>query len=58
MFTTIDKAIAAVLGGLISYAALKWGFNADWVTPEVLAVISSAVSGLLAYVVPNKAPKP
>jgi hypothetical protein len=56
MFTTIDKAIAAVLGGLISFLALKFGINVDWMTPDLLNSISIAIAGVLVYLVPNKKP--
>lgn len=56
MFTTVDKAIAAVIGGLVSFLALQFGISADWLTPELQVMISSAVSGLLTYLVPNKKP--
>ena len=55
MFTTVDKAIAAILGGLVSFLALKFGFQADWLTADMINTISVAVSGLLVYLVPNKA---
>lgn len=54
MFTTIDKAIAAVLGGLISFFTLQFGIQVEWMTPELVGTISSVVTGLLVYLVPNK----
>jgi hypothetical protein len=54
MFTTADKAIAAILGGLVSFAALKWGIQIDWLTPDFINTISIAVAGILVYLVPNK----
>lgn len=56
MFTTVDKAIAAVLGGLISFLALKFGVNVPWITPDLINTISIAVAGALTYLVPNKPP--
>ncbi len=54
MFTTIDKAFAAIIGGFGSFAALQWGFSVDWLTPELTAMISTAFATLLTYLVPNK----
>jgi len=54
MFTTIDKAIAAIIGGVAGFLALKFGFSADWLTPEMVVMVSSALAGLLTYLVPNK----
>jgi zinc transporter ZupT len=56
MFTTIDKAIAAVLGGLVSFLALKFGIQADWLTPDLINTLSVAIAGALVYLVPNKKP--
>lgn len=54
MFTTIDKAIAAVVGGIASFLLLKFGIHADWLTPDIINTLSIAVAGLLTYWVPNK----
>lgn len=54
MFTTIDKAIAAVLGGALSFLALKFGVQVEWMTPDLINSISIAVAGVLTYVVPNR----
>jgi len=54
MFTTIDKAIAAVIGGIASFFGLQFGFNAEWLTPDLTVTISSLIAGVLTYFVPNK----
>lgn len=54
MFTTVDKAIAAILGGAVSFLALKFGIGADWISADVINSISIAVAGILVYLVPNK----
>jgi hypothetical protein len=54
MFTTIDKAIAAILGGVLSVLALKFGVVLDWATPDLLASVGAVVTALLVYLVPNK----
>ena len=57
MFTTVDKAIAAILGGLVSFATLKWGVQLDWLTPDLINTLSIAIAGALVYLVPNKKPE-
>jgi CBS-domain-containing membrane protein len=57
MFTSIDKAIVAILGGLATVAAMSFGVNVDWATPELLGSIGSVLSAILVYVVPNKEPE-
>jgi hypothetical protein len=54
MFTTIDKAIVAILGGLATVAAMSFGVNVDWATPELLGSIGTMLNAILVYVVPNK----
>jgi len=54
MFTTVDKALAAIIGGFASLLALKFGIHADWLTPDLINSISIAVAGGLVYLVPNK----
>jgi hypothetical protein len=57
MLTSVDKAIAAILGGLVSFLALKFGVQVDWMTPDLINSISIAVAGVLTYLVPNKKPE-
>lgn len=54
MFTTVDKAIAAIIGGFVSFATLKWGIQIDWMTPELINSVSIAIAGALVYLIPNK----
>lgn len=57
MFTTIDKAIAAIIFGILSIVQIMtgWGIDSIGLTPDVLTVIINAVVGPLAvYLVPNK----
>lgn len=54
MLTTVDKAIVAILPGIVAWVNQKWGlhFNAD---PATLTLVVSAISTILVYFVPNKA---
>lgn len=54
MFSTVDKAIAAILGGLISFLAMRFGLALDFLTPEVINTLSVMIAGILAWAVPNK----
>ena len=55
MFTSFDKAIAALVGALLTIAA-TFGLPTDWATPEIIGVIGSVLTSLLTFVVPNKKP--
>lgn len=53
MLTTIDKAIVAILPGIVAWANQKWGFHFD-ASPETLTLVVSAISTILVYFIPNK----
>jgi hypothetical protein len=56
MFTSFDKALAAFLGAGLSMLAL-WGLPvpAFLQDPATQGALVALISGVLAYVVPNKA---
>jgi len=54
MLTTIDKALVAILPGIVAWVNQKWGFHLD-ATPETLTLVVSAISTVLVYFIPNKA---
>jgi len=53
MFTTIDKAIAAMIGGLGSFLMLKFGIDLS-LSADTINMISVGVSTFLTWLVPNK----
>lgn len=53
MITSFDKAIVAMLGGILSIAA-SFGLSVDWATPELIGTIGSVITGILTYLIPNK----
>lgn len=53
MITSFDKAIAAVLGGVLSIVA-AFGINVEWATPEMIGIAGSVLTGILTYLIPNK----
>lgn len=54
MITGFDKAIVAVLGGLVTILA-AFGLELTWATPELIGTIGSVLTGILTYLIPNKA---
>jgi hypothetical protein len=57
MFTTLDKALVAVLIPLLLWANQKWGLTLP-VDADTWLPIVAALGGLLVYAVPNKAGAP
>ena len=53
MFTSVDKAIAAVLSGLL-FVAASFGVEHN-VSGEMIASIAAVIAGVVTYLVPNKA---
>lgn len=54
MFTTFDKAIAAVVGGIGSILVMHNVIPEGALSPELVASISSVIAGVVAWAVPNK----
>lgn len=53
MFTSMDKALAALLG-VIVYFLGQFGINLPWLTPELTSDIAVAVTPFVVWLVPNK----
>lgn len=53
MNTTINKAIVALLGSLVTLAGV-FGLELDWVSDEVIGAAGAILTTLLVYLVPNK----
>ncbi len=58
MFTSVDKAIAAIFGGIVTVASMVFGVEAAWATPELIAAVGSVITTVLVYAVPNKTATP
>lgn len=54
MFTTVDKAIAAVLMGILSILVLAFPALQTFVTPETAQVVAGILTPLVVYLVPNR----
>jgi hypothetical protein len=55
MFTSMDKAIVALIMGVLSILNLVWGINIG-VSAETVSAIIAAVTPILVYLIPNKHP--
>lgn len=53
MFTSVDKAVTAVVMGALSLANLFFGFNLGF-DPEMLSGLIAAATPFLVWLVPNK----
>ena len=55
MFTSFDKAIAALVTPIVSLLTLSGVLPESVATPEVVAGITALVTALAVYLIPNKA---
>ena len=55
MFTSLDKALAALVMGLLSILNLVFGWNIG-LAPETVSAVIAALTPLIVYLVPNKKP--
>lgn len=56
MFTSIDKALTALIMAAIFLLNYFFGFSLGWVTADTIAAIVAALTPLLVWAVPNKKP--
>ncbi len=54
MFTTIDKAIVALLGAVVFLVSEYTDLEADFVSQDLLQSAAAIITALLVYIVPNK----
>ena len=57
MFTSIDKALVALIMSVIFLLNFFFGFNLGFVTQETVATVVSLLTPILVWATPNK-PKP
>ncbi len=55
MFTTVDKAIVAVIGAVVFFVSEYTDIEPDFVTEELIQSVSAVLTAILVYIVPNKA---
>jgi len=53
MVTVFDKAIAAILPGVLLWLNQKYGFKFD-TSPATMAAVTGIISSVAVYLVPNK----
>ena len=56
MFTSIDKALAAAVMGILFIVQTYTGFSLSWVTPETVSTIIGLITPVLVWAIPNKKP--
>ncbi len=54
MFTSIDKALVAMVMGLIFILNTYLGVNLSWVSQETVATVVGLITPVLVWLVPNK----
>lgn len=55
MISAIDKALVPIAVSVVTWANQRYGFHLD-ADPATLAVFVGALSSIIVYFVPNKAP--
>jgi len=56
MFTSIDKAIAALIMAVVFLLNYFLGVNLGWLTQDTVATLVAALTPLIVWMVPNKKP--
>lgn len=54
MFTSIDKALVALVMGLLFIIQSFTGINLGWISPEHVTTIIGLLTPILVWAVPNK----
>lgn len=55
MFTSIDKALVAVIMGLLSVLNLMFGFvPPEWASADNVAMVIAGITPVLVWLIPNK----
>lgn len=55
MFTSVDKAIVAVIGAIVFFVSEYTDLEPDFITQELIQSVSAVLTAVLVYLVPNKA---
>jgi hypothetical protein len=54
MFTSIDKALVALVMGLLFIVQTYTGFSTSWISPDTVATIVGLITPVLVWAIPNK----
>lgn len=52
----VNKAIVAILGGVVTVAGIVFGADVSWATPELIAAVGSVLTSFLVWRIPNVSP--
>lgn len=55
MFTSIDKALVAMVMGILFILQSYFGFNTSWISQETVTTIIGLLTPVLVWAIPNKA---
>lgn len=56
MFTTIDKALVAMVMGVLFIVQTYTGLNTSWISAETVSTIIGLITPVLVWAIPNKKP--
>lgn len=54
MFTSVDKALVALIMALIWLINFFFGYNLSWISQDTVATIVGLLTPILVWAVPNK----
>lgn len=54
MFTSIDKALVALVMGVLFIIQTYTGFNLSWISQETITTIIGLLTPVLVWAIPNK----
>lgn len=54
MFTSIDKALVALVMGLLFIIQTYTGFSTSWITADTVSTIVGLITPVLVWATPNK----
>ena len=54
MFTSIDKALAALVMGLLFIIQTYTGFNLSWISADTINTLIGLITPVLVWAIPNK----
>ena len=57
MFTTLDKALVALIMGLLFIIQTYTGLSTSWISQETVATIIGLITPVLVWAIPNKSTK-
>lgn len=54
MFSSIDKALVALVMGLLFIIQTYTGFSTSWITADTVSTIVGLITPVLVWAIPNK----